>query len=92
MQRKLLPLSAIKPSPLAQAITKELDRGVTLFPARGAYSGNNKEVVYCVVYRHETRRLRELIHSMDPGAFIIIGDVHDVIGEGFKQTVKQKVG
>ncbi|MDD9267668.1 YitT family protein [Paenibacillus sp. GCM10023248] len=69
---------------LAESITRELDRGVTLFPARGAYSGNNKEVVYCVVYRHETRRLRELIRSIDPRAFIIIGDVHDVIGEGFK--------
>ncbi|MBP1961936.1 YitT family protein [Paenibacillus aceris] len=70
---------------LAESITKELDRGVTLFPARGAYSGNNKEVVYCVVYRHETRRLRELIHAIDPRAFIIIGEVHDVIGEGFKE-------
>jgi uncharacterized membrane-anchored protein YitT (DUF2179 family) len=70
--------------PLSEAITKELDRGVTLFPARGAYSGNNKEVLYCVVYRHETRRLRELIQSIDPRAFIIIGEVHDVIGEGFK--------
>ncbi|NQX64861.1 hypothetical protein BC351_11145 [Paenibacillus ferrarius] len=70
--------------PMAKSITQELDRGVTLFPARGAYSGNNKEVVYCVVYRHETRRLKELIHSIDPQAFIIIGEVHDVIGEGFK--------
>ncbi|TXK81386.1 YitT family protein [Paenibacillus sp. N3.4] len=69
---------------LAQSITKELDRGVTLFPAKGAYSGHQKEVVYCVVYRYETRRLRELIKAMDPSAFIIIGDVHDVIGEGFK--------
>ncbi|UKS30575.1 YitT family protein [Paenibacillus sp. HWE-109] len=70
--------------PLAKSITQELDRGVTIFPARGAYSGNEKEVVYCVVYRHETRRLRELIHAIDPRAFIIIGEVHDVIGEGFK--------
>ncbi|MEC0226922.1 YitT family protein [Paenibacillus alba] len=70
--------------PMAKSITQELDRGVTLFPARGAYSGHNKEVVYCVVYRHETRRLKELIHSIDPQAFIIIGEVHDVIGEGFK--------
>ncbi|MEW9698962.1 YitT family protein [Paenibacillus sp. SI8] len=69
---------------LAETITKELDRGVTLFPARGAYSGNNKEVVYCVVYRHETRRMRELIKSADPKAFIIIGEVHEVLGEGFK--------
>ncbi|MFC5448116.1 YitT family protein [Paenibacillus aestuarii] len=70
---------------LAQTITQELDRGVTLFPARGAYSGNQKEVLYCVVYRHETRRMRELITSIDPRAFIIIGEVHDVLGEGFKK-------
>lgn len=69
---------------LAQTITKELDRGVTLFQAKGAYSGKDKEVVYCVVYRHETRRLRELIKTIDPNAFIIIDEVHDVVGEGFK--------
>ncbi|CAH1197151.1 hypothetical protein PAECIP111891_01088 [Paenibacillus allorhizoplanae] len=73
-----------QPNVLAESITKVLDRGVTLFPARGAYSGNTKEVVYCVVYRHETRQLRELIHAVDPRAFIIVGDVHEVIGEGFK--------
>jgi len=69
---------------LAVAITRELDRGVTLFPARGGYSGQERQVVYCVVYRHETRRLRELIRALDPSAFIIIGEVHDVLGEGFK--------
>lgn len=73
-----------QPSVLAEHITKVLDRGVTLFPAKGAYSGETKEVVYCVVYRHETRRLRELIRAVDPRAFIIVGDVHEVIGEGFK--------
>jgi uncharacterized membrane-anchored protein YitT (DUF2179 family) len=72
------------PALLAQTITKELDRGVTLFQAKGAYSGKDKEVVYCVVYRHEVRRLRELVKSMDPTAFIIIEEVHDVVGEGFK--------
>ncbi|HEX7055934.1 MAG TPA: YitT family protein, partial [Bacilli bacterium] len=70
--------------PLAAAITKEMDRGVTLFPAKGAYSQKAKEVIYCVVYRHETRRLRSLVRRMDPKAFMIISDVHDVLGEGFK--------
>jgi uncharacterized membrane-anchored protein YitT (DUF2179 family) len=69
---------------LASAISKELSRGVTLFPAKGAYSGQNKEVVYCVIYRQESRRLREIIKGIDPTAFIIIDEVHDVVGEGFK--------
>ncbi|MFD0711182.1 YitT family protein [Paenibacillus sp. GCM10027626] len=70
---------------LAALITKEMERGVTLFDARGAYSGNKKQVVYCVVARHEIRQLKTLIRSIDPYAFIVISDVHDVLGEGFKE-------
>jgi uncharacterized membrane-anchored protein YitT (DUF2179 family) len=69
---------------LASAISDELNRGVTIFPAKGAYSGQNKDVIYCVIYRQESRRLRELIKGIDPSAFIIIDEVHDVVGEGFK--------
>lgn len=69
---------------MADAITKEMDRGVTLFKARGAYSKSSKEVVYCVVYRHELRKLKALVRQIDPKAFIVIHDVQDVLGEGFK--------
>jgi uncharacterized membrane-anchored protein YitT (DUF2179 family) len=69
---------------IADHITKEMDRGVTLFTAKGAYSGHTKQVVYCVVYRHEIRRMKALIRELDARAFLIISDVHDVLGEGFK--------
>ncbi|CAG7611461.1 hypothetical protein PAESOLCIP111_01382 [Paenibacillus solanacearum] len=69
---------------VAAAITKELDRGATLFPAIGAYSGQHKNVVYCVVARSEMKRLKDLVRSVDPLAFLIITEVHDVVGEGFK--------
>jgi uncharacterized membrane-anchored protein YitT (DUF2179 family) len=71
---------------LSAKITKEIDRGVTIFPAKGAYSRLEKEVIYCVVYRHEVRRLKMLVKSEDPSAFIIISNVHDVLGEGFKEA------
>ncbi|WP_219836558.1 YitT family protein [Paenibacillus sp. R14(2021)] len=70
---------------VGQVITQDLERGVTLFPAKGAYSGKPKQVVYCVVARHEIRRMKTIVRSVDPLAFIIISDVHDVLGEGFKQ-------
>lgn len=70
---------------LSGLITKEMDRGVTLLQAKGAYSQQSKEVVYCVVARTEMRQLQTLIKSVDPKAFIIISDVHDVLGEGFKE-------
>ncbi len=69
---------------LADEITNSLDRGVTLFPAIGAFSKQSKNVVYCVVARSEMRRLKDLVRAVDPRAFIIITEVHDVVGEGFK--------
>ncbi|WP_426453607.1 YitT family protein [Paenibacillus sp. S-38] len=69
---------------VAAVITKELDRGATIFPAFGAYSNQPKNVIYCVVSRIEMKRLKDLVHSIDPLAFLIITKVHDVVGEGFK--------
>ncbi len=69
---------------LAQAITDRIDRGVTLFPAKGAYSNRDKVVIYCIVYRHEMRKLIALVRNIDPRAFMIIHDVQDVLGEGFR--------
>lgn len=70
---------------ISQKITLELERGVTLIPAKGAFSGLQKEVVYCVVQRQEIRRLKTIVRNIDPRAFIVINEVHDVLGEGFKE-------
>ncbi|WEK55721.1 MAG: YitT family protein [Candidatus Cohnella colombiensis] len=72
------------PEKLAQEITKELDRGVTLMPAIGGYSGQQRTVIYCVVSRFEIRKLKSLVRLHDRRAFIVINDVHDVLGEGFR--------
>lgn len=69
---------------MARRIAIELDRGVTLFEAKGAYSGEGKHVVYCVISRQEVRKLKALVRKLDPGAFTVISDVHDVLGEGFR--------
>lgn len=70
---------------IADLIGEELERGVTLIPAIGAYSKQAKYMVYCVVSRQEIRRLSLLVKSVDPRAFVIISDVHDVQGEGFRE-------
>lgn len=70
---------------IANQITIELERGVTIVPALGAYSGQNKKVVYCVVQRSETHRLKQIVRSIDPIAFVVINEVQDVLGEGFKE-------
>jgi uncharacterized membrane-anchored protein YitT (DUF2179 family) len=72
------------PEKLAASIAHELERGVTLMPAIGAYSKDAKTIVYCVVSRFEIRKLKSLVRLHDKRAFIVINDVHDVLGEGFR--------
>ncbi|AOZ91323.1 YitT family protein [Paenibacillus crassostreae] len=70
---------------IADRITNEMDRGVTIIPAIGAYSKKAKYIAYCVVSRQEIHRLTLIVKSMDAKAFIIINDVRDVQGEGFHE-------
>ncbi|WP_027093623.1 YitT family protein [Cohnella thermotolerans] len=74
-----------EPEKLAATITRELDRGVTLLSGIGAYSGERRMMVYCVVSRFEIRKLKSLVRQHDRQAFIVIADVHDVLGEGFRE-------
>jgi uncharacterized membrane-anchored protein YitT (DUF2179 family) len=72
--------------PIAEAVTKQLDRGVTIVPAVGGYSRGKKEMVYCVVARQEVRKLKLIVHAVDATAFIVVSDARDVIGEGFRES------
>lgn len=68
---------------ISQRIMKEMDRGVTLLSGTGAYTGNAKNVILCVVSRMQITQLKTLIHEIDPHAFAMVTDVKEVMGEGF---------
>lgn len=72
-----------RPSELAALLMEELDRGVTGLNATGMYSGEAREMLLCVVSKKEIVRLKELARECDPGAFVIVSDVREVLGEGF---------
>lgn len=70
----------------SEAIAKQIltmDRGVTILNGRGSFSGETRSVLYCVVARNEIVRLKNIIHSIDPHAFVTISTVQEVQGEGF---------
>lgn len=73
------------PEEITQAIFRFLDRGATAFQGRGQYTGREQEVIFCVVTRSEESQLKEIVHNVDPKAFLIVTNVHEVLGEGFKQ-------
>lgn len=68
---------------VAESIIDKLERGVTGLHARGMYSGDEKCMLYCVVSKKEIVTLKELVYQIDKSAFIIVGDVREVLGEGF---------
>ncbi|WP_419894949.1 YitT family protein [Macrococcus psychrotolerans] len=68
---------------ISDEINSLLDRGVTIISAHGHYSQTERPIIYCVVPRNEITRLKQIINSIDPHAFVSLLDVHDVLGEGF---------
>jgi uncharacterized membrane-anchored protein YitT (DUF2179 family) len=71
---------------IGAAILTELGRGATAFAARGMYTGEDRDVIFCVVSRRELDDLKNIVHALDPDAFVVISDVHEALGEGFKEA------
>jgi uncharacterized membrane-anchored protein YitT (DUF2179 family) len=75
---------------IADRILKEMDRGVTVLRGYGSYTKRDREVLYCVVPKNEIVRLKSVITSVDPHAFVSVSIVHDVMGEGFTLDENKK--
>lgn len=73
-----------QPEAIGRRILSKLEHSYTLFTASGGFSNEQKKVLYCVVYRHEIKKLKAWARQIDPQAFIIVHDVQDVWGEGFR--------
>ncbi|MCX7746367.1 MAG: YitT family protein [Clostridia bacterium] len=73
-----------KSDEIGQRILVDLDRGVTSLNGTGMYTGSNKNVLLCVLHRGQLPGLKELVNKVDEKAFIILTDVREVLGEGFK--------
>ncbi|HTW91230.1 MAG TPA: YitT family protein [bacterium] len=69
---------------IARAITSRMNRGATVLAATGAYSQERKDMVFSVMAKREIARAREIVRETDPRAFVVITDVYEVLGEGFK--------
>ncbi|WP_254434286.1 YitT family protein [Halobacillus sp. Marseille-Q1614] len=70
---------------IGRAIIDRLGRGVTYFHGEGAYTGDDKKIVYCVVTRLEEAKLKAIVDDIDPGAFLAVADVDEVRGGRFKK-------
>ncbi len=75
-----------KQEEISKRLLIQLDRGVTELKGRGVYSGKDKNVLLCVLARTQIQQLKEIVQSVDKSAFVILAEVHEVLGEGFQST------
>ena len=73
-----------RPQEVSESIMQVLHRGVTALPATGMYTGADRTMLVCAVRRNEVVRVKSLVTAADPSAFMMLFDVSEVLGKGFK--------
>lgn len=70
---------------IAARIMNELERGATFLEGRGAYTGDERQIILCVFAQSQVTRLKNIVRETDPNAFVIVTNVGEVHGEGFRR-------
>ena len=68
-----------------------MERGVTILHGRGAYTGEEKQLLMMAFKQKEIVQIKRAVHQRDPGAFMIVCNAHDVLGEGFGDYQKEEL-
>lgn len=85
-QSKMIYIITNKQDEIRDAIYTEIDRGVTKLPAYGGYTNIERPILMVVAYQTEFTKLKHVIKTIDPAAFVIVSDAYEVLGEGFKRS------
>ena len=72
---------------IGNALIEQLDISVTYLKGIGGYSGQDKDLIYCVISRLELPKMLAIIKEIDPKAFVSIVDVHEVYGGRFRKKI-----
>lgn len=74
-----------RPDEISTAILKDIDRGVTILHGQGAWSGEEKQVLMVAFKQRQIVALKRVIRELDPAAFLIVCEAHEVLGDGFRE-------
>ena len=76
---------------IAKMINRDLDRGATYLHGEGSYSHKPKQVILTVVKKQQIAELKRMVVEIDPNAFIVVQEAHQVLGEGFGRYSKESL-
>ncbi len=84
---KMLMIVTKKPDEVSKAIVSSSRRGVSVLPAKGAYTGEDKGILICVARKSEVSGIIKTVKATDNKTFIIVSEANEILGEGFNQTI-----
>ena len=84
---KAFTIITTKPDQINEFIMCDIHHGATVYPAQGAYTGEDKTVIVTVCKRSEAISLRKRVMEIDPHAFILITKTSEIMGKGFRDNI-----
>ncbi len=84
---KMLMIVSDKADEVADAIVHSSPRGVSIIPAKGAYTGTEKNILICVARKHEISGIIKTVKSVDDKTFIIVSEANEILGKGFRKSI-----
>lgn len=88
---KLIYIISDKSEVISKRLLEELDVGVTYLDGAGAYSGKEKQVIFCVMRKPLSPRAEQIVKEEDPQAFLIVTNATEIFGEGYKSYFGEKL-
>lgn len=76
---------------IARLIGEKLDRGATFLHGEGSFSGTQTKIVLTAIKKQQLAELKELVTTVDPNAFIVVQEAHQVLGEGFSRYSRESL-
>lgn len=83
-EAKFLVIISSVPEKIAEGLLREIDCGVTYANGYGGYTGHDKKIILCAVKKHNYPRVKDMVNSIDPTAFMIVSSASEIYGEGYK--------
>ena len=90
-QSKVAYIVTTRPQEIAAEIDRQMDRGATFLHGEGSFSREEKLVLMCAFKQKQIVPLKALVHDLDPEAFLIVCDAHEVLGQGFRRYQKNDI-
>lgn len=77
--------------PVLDVLVHRLERGVTILHGRGAWSGEDKQVLMCAFKQRQIVAVKQAVKEIDPDAFLIVCDAYEILGRGFRRYKKNDI-